>query len=42
LADVAHLPNLIRALRDAGYDDDALEKVAYRNWFRVLQDTWND
>ncbi|HUS69890.1 MAG TPA: dipeptidase [Anaerolineae bacterium] len=40
LADVAHLPNLIQALRDRGYDHDSLEKIAYRNWFRVLRDSW--
>ena len=40
LADVAHLPNLIQALRDTGYEDDCLEKIAYRNWFRVLRDSW--
>jgi membrane dipeptidase len=41
LADVAHVAKLIRALQDAGYDDDSLKKIAYRNWFRVLRDTWN-
>jgi membrane dipeptidase len=40
LADVAHLPQLIQALRDRGYDNDSLEKIGYRNWFRVLRDTW--
>jgi membrane dipeptidase len=40
LADVAHLSNLVQALRDRGYDDDSLEKIAYRNWFRVLRDSW--
>jgi membrane dipeptidase len=40
LADVAHLPGLIQALRDGGYDDDSLERIAYRNWFRVLGETW--
>jgi membrane dipeptidase len=40
LADVAHLPNLVQALRDRGYDHGALEKIGYRNWFRVLRDTW--
>jgi membrane dipeptidase len=40
LADVAHVPQLIQALRDRGYDDDSLEKIGYRNWFRVLRNTW--
>jgi membrane dipeptidase len=39
---VTGLPRLVQALRDAGYDRDALEKIAYRNWFRVLRDTWSD
>jgi membrane dipeptidase len=42
LADVSHLPGLIQALRDRGYDDDSLEKMGYRNWFRVLRDTWKE
>jgi len=40
LADVAQLPRLMEALRDRGYDDDSLEKLGYRNWFRVLRETW--
>jgi membrane dipeptidase len=40
LADVAHLPRLMEALRDRGYDEDSLQRIAYRNWFRVLRDTW--
>jgi microsomal dipeptidase-like Zn-dependent dipeptidase len=27
-------------LQDQGYDRGALEKIAYKNWFRVLQATW--
>ena len=42
LQDVTGLPRLVQALRDGGYDEDALEKIAYRNWFRVLRDTWSD
>jgi membrane dipeptidase len=42
LSDVAHLPKLIQALADRGYDDNSLEKIAYRNWFRVLRDTWKE
>jgi membrane dipeptidase len=40
LQDVTGLPGLIRALQDVGYDGAALEKIAYQNWFRVLQDSW--
>ncbi len=42
LRDVAALPRLIQALRDRGYDDQSLEQIAYRNWFRVLKDTWKE
>jgi membrane dipeptidase len=40
LCDVTALPRLIEELRNRGYDDDSLEKIAYRNWFRVLRDSW--
>jgi membrane dipeptidase len=40
LADVSHLPRLIQALQESGYDRDAMEKIAYRNWIRVLSDSW--
>jgi membrane dipeptidase len=40
LRDVAGLPRLLRALEDEGYDEDALEKIAYKNWFRVFRATW--
>ncbi|MGJ3241205.1 MAG: dipeptidase [Anaerolineae bacterium] len=40
IGDVAGLPNLISALQDAGYDDDALNKITHQNWMRVLRKTW--
>lgn len=40
LQDAAGLPKLLSALRDAGYDDDALRKVTHENWVRVLRQTW--
>lgn len=40
LYDVAGLPKLIAALREAGFDDDALRKVTHENWVRVLRQTW--
>jgi membrane dipeptidase len=40
LRDVTGLPRLLQALQDQGYDDRVLEKIAYKNWFRVLQATW--
>jgi membrane dipeptidase len=40
LKDVAGLPRLIETLRTRGYDDDALRKIGYENWIRVLEMTW--
>ncbi len=40
LGDVTGLPRLIAALRDRGYDDEALAKIAHGNWVRVLEATW--
>jgi membrane dipeptidase len=42
IGDVAGLPRLMSALRDRGYDDPALRKLAQENWIRVLQKTWGD
>src|SRR5690606_2902799 len=40
LGDAAGLPRLVDALRNHGYDADALDKITWRNWFRVLNATW--
>jgi membrane dipeptidase len=40
LGGVAGLPKLVNALRDAGYDDDAVAKITHGNWLRVLAATW--
>lgn len=40
IGDVSGLPNLISALQDAGYDDEALNKITHQNWIRVLRKTW--
>ena len=40
IGDVTGLPKLITALRERGYDDAALRKLAYENWVRVLSKTW--
>ena len=34
------LPKLVAALRDTGFDDDAVAKVTHENWVRVLGATW--
>ena len=38
--DAAALPNLMRALQDAGFRGGDLQKIAHGNWVRVLRDTW--
>jgi len=40
LGDAAGMPKLIRALHRAGYDHEALEKICWKNWVRVLSHTW--
>ena len=40
LGGVAGLPNLVTALRDAGYDDAAVAKITHENWLRTFRDTW--
>lgn len=42
LHDVTGLPKLMQALREHGYDDEALHKIAYQNWLRVLRQTWRE
>jgi membrane dipeptidase len=42
LRDVAGPPLLVDALKSAGYDNGQIEKIAYKNWFRVLKETWKD
>ncbi|HNP70886.1 MAG TPA: dipeptidase [Kouleothrix sp.] len=40
IGDVAGLPKLVAALRQSGFDDASLRKLAYENWLRVLRKTW--
>ena len=40
LGDVAGMPKLLKALRDHGYDEDALRKITHANWVRILRKTW--
>lgn len=42
VGDVSKLPNLIDALRAAGYNDDLLRKLCHGNWLRVLRQTWKE
>jgi membrane dipeptidase len=41
IGDVAGLQNLVSALRQHGYDDDALRRICYENWLDVLARTWS-
>lgn len=41
LKDAAGLPKLMEALMKAGFDSEALEKIAYKNWLRVLEETFS-
>ena len=42
IGDVTGLPRLMTALRERGYDDGALRKLAQENWVRVLRETWGE
>ena len=40
LKDAAGLPRLMQALRDRGFGEGDLRKLAHGNWVRVLRETW--
>jgi membrane dipeptidase len=40
LPDAAHLPDLLDALREAGFSEGELGAIALGNWRRVLRATW--
>ena len=40
MPDISTYPVLMAALRERGYDDEALHKLAHGNWLRVLDATW--
>ena len=40
IGDVTGYPKLMDALARAGYDDEALAKIAHKNWLRILRKTW--
>ena len=40
IGDASGLPELLGALRDGGYDAEALSKLSHENWVRVLRRTW--
>ncbi|WP_047866359.1 dipeptidase [Rubrobacter aplysinae] len=42
IGDVSGLPRFVSALRDRGYNAQALRKLAHKNWVRVLRKTWGE
>ncbi len=40
LEDVTRLPLLVRELKKAGLNDEDIRKITYKNWLRVLEETW--
>ncbi len=40
IGDVSGLPVLISAMRGHGFHESTIEKIAWRNWMRVLDQTW--
>ena len=40
LGDVTGLPKLMALLAERGYSVEDLEKIAHRNWLRLLRETW--
>ncbi|MGI9050806.1 MAG: dipeptidase [Rubrobacteraceae bacterium] len=42
IKDVSGLPKLLAALRERGYGDEDLSKLAHGNWLRVLRTTWGE
>lgn len=41
IGDAAGLPRLVSALRDHGYGEPDLRRLAHENWLRVLRATWH-
>jgi membrane dipeptidase len=41
LGDAAGLPHVVEALRDRGYSETDVAKLAHGNWLRVLRETWS-
>jgi membrane dipeptidase len=40
LGDVSRYQVLVSLLKEAGFSDEELEKICWKNWLRVLEDTW--
>ncbi|TPG53581.1 dipeptidase [Ewingella americana] len=42
MQDVSGLPVLINAMREAGYGEALISKIAHKNWINVLERTWGE
>src|SRR5471030_368188 len=42
MKDVSGLPVLINAMREAGYGEALISKIAHKNWINVLERTWGE
>jgi membrane dipeptidase len=40
IGNAAGLQNLVEVMRTRGYGEPLIEKLCYRNWLRVLGQTW--
>jgi membrane dipeptidase len=40
--DVTVLPRLVETLRDRGYSNEEIAKLAHANWLRVLRESWKN
>ena len=40
IGNAAGLQNLVEVMRTRGYSEPLIEKLCYRNWLRVLGQTW--
>jgi membrane dipeptidase len=41
IGDTSKVPKLLAALRERGYDDATLKRLAHGNWVRLLRATWH-
>ncbi len=42
LADAAGLPLLMQEIKDRGYNDEEMTKIAHGNWVRLFRETWGE
>ncbi len=42
LKSVADMPKLIKKMKERGYNALDIEKIAYKNWLRVIKATWRE